>query len=153
MKTLTVCAIAAMLICAMGVSAMAYDTEFEDVHEFDRSLPWWKLGRGFSNVLAGPHELWTSMTNEAIKGARKGSYKGGLHGYMSGSLNGYIAGFFPGLYKGVRRMTTGVLEMATFWKPEYGPTIDPEYGTRLKSWGSQDYFEEPSYWYGGPQFH
>ena len=78
-------------------------------------------------MLSGPHELLTHMTNNSIKGAYKGAYDGGLHGYLAGATNGLIAGTFTGLIAGFRRMTTGVLEILTFWKPEYrsdhGPGI------------------------------
>jgi hypothetical protein len=47
-------------------------------------------------------------------------------------------------------MTTGAVEMLTFWKPEYGPTIDPTYGTRCKAWGEGDYFSPEPFWYTGP---
>ncbi len=33
------------------------------------------------------------------------------------------------------------MEILTFWKPEFGPTIEPLYGTRDKSFaGPQDFF-------------
>ncbi len=91
------------------------------------------------------------MTNNAIKGAYKGAYDGGFQGYVAGGTNGLIAGIVPGLVYGFRRMTTGALEILTFWKPEYGPTMDPEYGTRNLAFGNQDYFRSEPFWYDKPQ--
>lgn len=68
-------------------------------------------------------------------------------------MNGYIAGFSIGVVKGVKRMTTGAVEVLTFWKPEYGPTIDPTYGTRCKAFGDTDYFDPEPFWYRGPTDH
>ena len=81
------------------------------------------------------------MTNEALNGSYAGAYNEGMYGSVAGVLNGYIAGFSIGVVKGVKRMTTGAVEVLTFWKPEYGPTIDPTYGTRCKAFGDTDYFD------------
>jgi putative exosortase-associated protein (TIGR04073 family) len=142
--------ILAMLMCFGTNACIAFETDFDDLKRFDRSLPFWKLGRGVVNVLGGPQELLATMTNNAIKGSYYGSYDEGLYGSMAGSVNGYIGGFFPGLARAVKRMTTGALEIATFWKPEYGPTMDPTYGTRCMAFGERDYYDPSPYWNCGP---
>lgn len=143
--------LAIVLVLGIGCWAFAYETDFDDLTRFDKDLPWWKFGRGVVNILSFPHELLTNMTNNAIEGARTGAYYDGLYGYMAGSFNGFVAGIVPGMTSGVRRMTTGALEILTFWKPEYGPTIDPLYGTHNKSFGAGDYYNENNFWYYGPK--
>ncbi len=144
-------AVITLVLCLSLVGlAQAFETDFDDIERFDRSLPAWKFGRGIVNILSGPREFCTHMSNNAIKGAYVGAYDGSLQGYIAGATNGYIAGFFPGLYYGLRRMTVGALEVITFWKPEYGPTLDPHYGTRVDAMGYQDFFDPDPYWYNGP---
>jgi len=149
MKKLSTIAIV-FLVLATAASSFAYETDFDDLRRFDRNLPGWKFGRGVVNILSGPSELFASMTNNAIEGNYYGAYDEGIHGAAAGALNGAIAGIFPGVSNMVRRMTTGVLEVLTFWKPEYGPTIDPTWGTRCRAWGDQDYFDPNPFWYTGP---
>ena len=150
MKTFPATATALVLVIGICSWSFAYETDFDDLNRFERNLPAWKLGRGITNIASAPHEIIANMTNNAIKGAYKGAYDGGLFGYLAGSANGYIAGAVPGVISALRRMTTGALEILTFWKPEYGPTLDPEYGTRSLAWGEQDYFDPDPFWYNGP---
>ncbi|MFH0824161.1 MAG: hypothetical protein V2B18_15525 [Pseudomonadota bacterium] len=150
MKKIATLTLALTMAIGLAGWSAAQETDFDDLYAFDRSLPGWKFGRGVVNLLSGPYELLTNMTNEAIKGAYKGAYSEGLHGYVAGSTNGMIAGMGSGLYYGMKRMTTGALEILTFWKPEYGPTMDPEYGTRARAFGHQDYFDPDPFWYNGP---
>jgi len=146
------CILGATIILAfVHVSvALAYETDFDDLRKFDRSLPAWKFGRGVVNIMAGPYELLTTMTNAMINGQYNGSYDNGLWGSMAGSMNGFIAGTFTGSHRAVQRMTRGCLEILTFWKPEYGPTLDPEYGTRNRAFTDNDYFDPNPFWYYGP---
>lgn len=142
-----------IFIALVGASSWALagdETSFDDLQKFDRSLPAWKFGRGIVNILCGPHELFASMTNNAINGAYYGAYQGSFPGYVAGSINGFIGGAGPGLVKMVRRMSTGCLEVLTFWKCEYGPTLDPIYGTPSKVFGAEDFFDKEPFWYGGP---
>jgi putative exosortase-associated protein (TIGR04073 family) len=152
MRKLLIIHTAVLLALAMvSLSAAAtFETDFDDLHKFDRSLPAWKFGRGLTNFFTGPYEFLANTTNEAIAGSYEGAYDGGLQGSFAGGFNGFIAGAFSGTWKGLRRMTTGVMEMITFWKPEYGPTIEPEWGTRNRAFGSMDYFDPDPYWYWGP---
>jgi len=150
MKKLLIIKTALILALAMASFSAAFETDFDDLHKFDRSLPAWKFGRGVTNILTAPYEFWVNMSNEAIAGSYEGAYDGGLEGSLAGGLNGFIAGTFSGTWKGLRRMTTGALEMLTFWKPEYGPTVEPEWGTRNMAFGSMDYFQPDPYWYWGP---
>jgi hypothetical protein len=152
MKRVFILTIATALVTGMCCWALAYETDFDDIHQFDRSLPAWKLGRGVVNVLSGPHEFFTAMTNNGIKGAYEGAYQSGLHGSIAGATNGVIAGFGGGMVSAFKRVTVGFLEMITFWKPEYGPTEDPTWGTRNLAFGKNDYFdsEEEPFWYMGP---
>ena len=113
-------------------------------------MPFWKLGRGVVNLLSLPHELLTNMANESIKGGRQGAYEGAWPGYMAGSFNGALAGIAIGIKKGFQRMTRGGLEIITFWKPEYGPTLDPTWGTRSMQFGQQDFFDPEPFWDYGP---
>jgi hypothetical protein len=153
MKRLSTLILAGLLILSLGGATLAYETDFDDLHRFDRNLPTWKLGRGVTNMCSLPHEVFSNMANEAINGNMVGAYGEGMFGSFAGALNGYIAGFGIGMIKGVKRMTTGVVEVLTFWKPEYGPTIDPTYGTRCKAFGDQDYFDSAPFWYTGPEDH
>ncbi|MBI4966135.1 MAG: hypothetical protein HY913_22840 [Desulfomonile tiedjei] len=150
MKRIVTLAMALALTAAMGSWCLAYETDFDDLRRFDRNLPGWKLGRGIVNILGAPNELFSNITNGAIDGMYWGAYDEGFQGAVGGSLNGMIAGTFPGLSKMVRRMTTGALEVLTFWKPEYGPTVDPTYGTRCRAFPTSDYFDPDPYWYWGP---
>lgn len=150
MKKLLIISTALLLTLAMASVSAAFETDFDDLHKFDRSLPAWKFGRGVTNILTAPYELIANTTNEAIAGSYEGAYDGGLQGSLAGGFNGFIAGTFSGTWKGLRRLTTGALEMITFWKPEYGPTIEPEWGTRNAAFGSIDYFNADPYWYWGP---
>jgi hypothetical protein len=150
MRKLVTTAMAAVLVLGLSCWCFGYETDFDDLQAFDRNLPGWKFGRGVVNILSAPHEFFAHTTNNAIKGAYNGSYNDGLHGYLAGSLNGFIAGIGPGLYWGFRRITTGALEILTFWKPEYGPTIDPQYGTHNRAFGEQDYYNPNNFWYNGP---
>jgi hypothetical protein len=150
MKRFFITATAAILILGIGCWSFAYETDFDDLQRLDRNLPSWKFGRGIVNILSFPHELISNMTNGAIQGAYTGSYYDGLYGYVAGSLNGFIAGTGSGVYCGMRRVTTGMLEVLTFWKPEYGPTIDPLYGTHNQAFTSRDYYNPDNFWYNGP---
>jgi hypothetical protein len=141
---------AVILIMLTAHWAVAWETDFDDLRKFDRSLPMWKLGRGFTNLIGFPQELMANMVNSAIDGQYNGAYSEGFWGSMMGAVNGYIAGAARGTYLGLKRTTVGALEILTFWKPEYGPTMDPEYGTRNRAFGDQDYFDPNPYWYGGP---
>ncbi len=150
MKTLFKAALCLYMVACMAGWSVALETDFDDIRQFDRNLPMWKLGRGFSNFISGPHEFFAHITNESIKGGYAGAYEGGLQGYLAGSTNGAVAGTLPGIYHALKRMTTGLLEVLTFWKPEYGPTIDPHWGTRALCFGDQDYFDPDPFWYVGP---
>lgn len=150
MRKIVTMAMVAALTVGIGSWCLAYETDFDDLRRFDRNLPAWKFGRGVTNILSGPAELFSNVTNNAIEGMYWGAYDEGLQGAMAGSFNGMIAGSFSGVYKMVRRMTTGALEMITFWKPEYGPTIDPTYGTRCRAFPANDYFDPDPFWYYGP---
>ncbi len=146
LTTLTV-----LLTLTMLTWSWSYETDFDDLNRFDQSLPAWKFGRGVVNLLSLPHELFANMTNESIKGAYNGAYDGALPGYLAGSANGVIAGTGIGLYKGVKRMTVGAIEMLTFWKPEFGPTMEPTWGTRCQAFsGPDDYYSLDPWWYNGP---
>jgi hypothetical protein len=150
MKKLVTTAMAAVLVLGVACWCFGYETDFDDLRQFDRSLPCWKLGRGVVNILSAPRELYINMLDNAMKGADNGAYYGGLHGYVMGSLNGFIAGIGPGLACSMKRLTTGALEILTFWKPEYGPTIDPQYGTHNRSFGDRDYYNPNNFWYYDP---
>lgn len=150
MKKLLAMVTALVLIVGVGGSALAYESDFDDIHKTNRDLPFWKLGRGVVNLFGLPHELVTNMTNESIKGGRQGAYEGSWPGFMAGSLNGALAGMAIGIKKGLERMTRGGLEILTFWKPEYGPTIEPTWGTRSMQFGQQDFYESEPFWDTGP---
>jgi putative exosortase-associated protein (TIGR04073 family) len=150
MKKFVILATAAILVVSISCLSFAYETDFDDLHRFDRNLPAWKLGRGIVNVLGAPQELLACMTNNAIDGERWGAYDEGMFGSLAGALNGHLAGIFPGVTRMLKRAGTGLLEIATFWKPEYGPTMEPTYGTRCYAWGYQDYFSAHPFWYMGP---
>ncbi len=151
MKKMLIIHAAVLIALAMVSATWAFETDFDDLQKFDRSLPAWKFGRGITNIFTAPYELVVNPTNEAIQGGYHGAYDNGLQGWIAGSFNGFIAGTFSGALKAFRRMTTGALEMATFWKPEYGPTVEPEYGTRNLAFGSIDYFNPDPFWYWGPE--
>lgn len=152
MKKFFTTAMAAILVLGIGCWSFAYETDFDDLHQLDRNLPTWKFGRGIVNMLSFPHEVLANATNGAIQGAQTGSYYDGLYGYMAGSLNGFIAGTGAGVMKGLRRVTTGALEVLTFWKPEYGPTVDPLYGTHNQAFTYRDYYNPDNFWYNGPEY-
>ena len=40
-----------------GCWSLAYETDFDDVEPFDRSLPAWKLGHSLVNMISGPLEF------------------------------------------------------------------------------------------------
>ncbi len=84
MKKFFITATAAILILGIGCWSFAYETDFDDLQQFDRNLPSWKFGRGIVNILSFPHELIANMTNSAIQGAYTGSYYDGLYGYVRG---------------------------------------------------------------------
>lgn len=152
MKIVLTTTVALAMVMTLASLGPAYETDFDDLREFDRNLPGWKLGRGVVNIISGPHELITHVTNNAIKGAYHGAYDGGLQGYLAGSVNGMIAGTGKGMLYALRRMTTGALEILTFWKPEYSPTMEPLYGTRNLAFGYRDYRTPGTpFWYGGPE--
>lgn len=148
MKNLWALGLAVLLVVVTGGMALAYETDFDDLNRFDRSLPAWKLGRGVVNFFSGPYEFFTNIANSSIDGAYYGAYDGGLQGSLAGSANGAIAGSIAGTTLAAKRMTVGLLEILTFWKPEYGPTMDPEYGTRFR--GEPFFFQENPFWYAGP---
>ncbi len=151
MKRILTATIAVALMLVITCLSFAYETDFDDLKRFDRSLPAWKLGRGVVNIISAPYELWVNVTNSMIDGAYVGAYDGALQGYLAGTGNGFIAGATTGVYLGVRRLTVGAMEILTFWKPEFGPTIEPLYATRDKSFaGPQDYFSPEPWWFNGP---
>ncbi|MFH1114149.1 MAG: hypothetical protein V1792_09535 [Pseudomonadota bacterium] len=148
MKNLSITLLALILVLGTGCLSFAFETDFDDLRRFDRTLPAWKLGRGVVNVLSAPYEVIATMTNTSADGGAYGAYDGGLQGYLAGSTNGLIAGSIDGTYRAAKRLTTGLLEIVTFWKPEYGPTLDPVWGTRNRADGS--FFEAEPFWYVGP---
>lgn len=147
----TVCAVLCAMWAFCQVATAAFESDFDDLRQVDRNLRGWKLGRGFTNILLGPHEFVTHLSNNAIKGASVGAYQNGFTGYFAGSTTGFIAGIGPGIYYAAKRMSLGVLEVLTFWKPEYGPTMDPAFGTRSYKWGFRDYYDPEPFWYPGPE--
>jgi hypothetical protein len=151
MKKSCFATVVVILLVSMVSWAIAFETDFDDLRAYDRSLPGWKLGRGLGNIISGPQEIFANATNGAIEGQYAGAYSEGLNGAMFGAANGFVAGFGVGVCKALRRTTLGFLEVLTFWKPEYGPTMDPQYGTRCKAWGTQDYFDPDPFWYWGPE--
>jgi hypothetical protein len=150
MKRFLISAVAIVLVLGMGCWSFAYETDFDDLNAFDRSLPAWKLGRGIVNMISGPHEVAAHIANAAIDGGYNGAYESGWWGHIAGSVNGIIAGTITGVVAAAKRTTLGFVEVGTFWKPEYGSTIDPEYGTRCRAFGDQDYFDPNPFWYTGP---
>lgn len=142
--------LAVVLVMGMGGLSFAYETDFDDLQRFDRSLRWWKFGRGIVNIVTAPAEIFSNMNNYAINGAYYGAYDGSLQGYVAGATNGFIAGSLVGVKRSLQRATTGALEVLTFWKPEYGPTMEPLYGTRSRLWQEHDYFNPNPFWYIGP---
>jgi hypothetical protein len=148
MKNLSIALLATILMLGTVCLSFAYETDFDDLRHFDRTLPAWKFGRGVVNVLSAPYEIVATMTNASADGAYYGAYDGGFQGYLAGSTNGLIAGSIEGTQRFAKRLTTGFLEILTFWKPEYGPTLDPIWGTRNRADGS--FFESEPYWYIGP---
>jgi len=150
MKPFVTVAVALAFLVGMASLSFAFETDFQDLNSFDKRLPAWKFGRGITNILGAPNEFFTAIANNSIKGAYEGAYAEGLPGYLGGSLNGAIAGTIEGIGKTLKRMTTGALEVLTFWKPEFGPTMDPTYSTRALNWGAQDYFDPSPFWYNGP---
>ena len=150
MKRTLTATIAVTLMLVITCLSFAYETDFDDLKRFDRSLPGWKLGRGVVNIISAPYEIYANITDAMLEGAYVGAYDGALQGYLAGSGNGFIAGATTGLYLGVRRLTVGAMEILTFWKPEFGPTIEPLYGTRDKSFGGpQDFFDPDPWWFNG----
>jgi len=133
-----------------GSEVFCGEVEFDHLGRVEANLPSWKFSRGLNNVLGGPHELVTYMTNYATLGSYHGAFENGFYGYVSGAMTGYAAGFFPGLYHMVKRMSSGCLDMLTFWRPEYGPVHGPTYGLRGLASGSTDYFQKDPFWYFGP---
>ena len=150
MRKTSTMVLAVVLVMGVGSWSIAYETDFDDLQQFDRSLRWWKLGRGVVNILTAPAEVVTNMNNYAINGAYNGSYECGLQGYFAGATNGFIAGSVVGFGRSLKRATTGALEVLTFWKPEYGPTMEPIYGTRARAFTDNDYFNPSPFWYLGP---
>ena len=92
MKNLSIALLAAIFVLGTVCFSFAYETDFDDLRRFDRTLPAWKLGRGVVNVLSAPYEMIATMTNASVDGAYYGAYDGGLQGYLAGSTNGLIAG-------------------------------------------------------------
>ncbi len=151
MRKAMTASIAVVLVLLITCLSFAFETDFDDLKRFDRSLPSWKLGRGVVNVVSGPYELYANIVDSMINGSYVGAYDGALQGYLAGAGNGFIAGAVNGIYLGVRRTAVGAMEILTFWKPEFGPTIEPLYGTRDKSFaGPQDYFDPDPWWFNGP---
>lgn len=148
MKRFLLTVFVVILVMGMGCFAFAFETDFDDLKRYDRSLPAWKFGRGVVNFISAPVDIIATATNSAIDGAYYGAYDGALQGYIAGSTNGLIAGSITGTYKAAKRATTGLLEILTFWKPEYGPTVDPLYGTRNRADGH--FFDPLPFWYVGP---
>jgi len=141
----------ALLLLVNGAIAGDCETEFDQLIPTNRVLPSWKLGRAATDVLGGPHELFAYMTNYAALGSYNGAYHDGFYGSVSGAVAGYVAGFFPGLYHMVKRMSTGCLDMVTFWRPDVRPINRPTHALRGLGSETSDYFDKDPYWYIGPQ--
>ena len=92
MKRFLISAVAMVLVAGMGCWSFAYETDFDDLNAFDRSLPAWKLGRGLVNMVSGPHEIAAHVANATINGGYNGAYESGWWGHIAGSVNGMIAG-------------------------------------------------------------
>ena len=83
MKKFVLIATAAILMASLASLSFAYETDFDDLNRFDRTLPGWKLGRGIVNILGAPQELFANMTNNAINGSYSGTYDEGINGSIS----------------------------------------------------------------------
>ncbi|MGB9616040.1 MAG: hypothetical protein ACP5M0_12835 [Desulfomonilaceae bacterium] len=148
---ITVSLILFVLCFTHAVAAGVCETEFDQLMPADRPLPYGKLGRGATDVLGGPHELFAYMTNYAILGSYNGAYTDGFYGSVSGAVAGYVSGFFPGVYHMVKRMSAGCLDMLTFWRPDFRPVSKPTHALRGLGSGPSDYFDKEPYWYMGPE--
>lgn len=150
---ITVAALGATMILlslAHEAAAEICETDFDRLITTDKRVPAWKLGRAATDILCGPNELFAYMTDYAVLGSYSGAYSGGFYGSVSGALAGYVAGFFPGLYHMVKRMSTGCLDMVTFWRPDVRPIHRSTNVLRGLGSGPSDYFDKEPYWYFGP---
>ncbi|MGC8660387.1 MAG: hypothetical protein ACP5U1_15080, partial [Desulfomonilaceae bacterium] len=98
MKTSTVALLVAFFISALlgGVGfAKCSNCAQEPVSRITESA--WKMGRGITNIVFSPCQLFSVMTDLATKGAYEGSYGSGFRGYVSGAIQGYLAGSVVGL--------------------------------------------------------
>ncbi len=144
--------VAVLFLCSLANAAGAgnSETEFDQLIPGNIQLPSWKLGRAATDVLGGPNELFSYMTHYAILGSYKGAYHEGFYGSVSGALSGYVAGFFPGLYHMVKRMSSGCLDMLTFWRPDTRPVEISNHALKRLGSGPSDYFDKEPFWYMGP---
>lgn len=110
----------------------------------------WKLGRGITNIVSAPYELYACMTNSAIEGAYEGSYIGGFSGYMTGAMGGYLAGSVTGIVAMIRQMNQGLLQTATFWRPGTVLRRLPPTRTPDVDFGPDDYCDPDPFWFNGP---
>jgi hypothetical protein len=78
-----------------------------------------RLASGISNIMFAPCELYDRMISSATRGAYNGACSGGLTGYLSGAMSGYMGGSVTGLAAMIRKFGAGIVQAATFWKPEY----------------------------------
>ena len=51
-RTLTATTAVVILTLVITCLSFAYETDFDDLKRFDRSLPAWKLGRGVVNIIS-----------------------------------------------------------------------------------------------------
>ena len=110
----------------------------------------WKLGRGITNILFAPYQLYAGMTNSAVEAAYEGSFSGGLPGYISGATAGYVAGSIMGLTSMRRQINQGLIQIATF--SNLKPVCRRLPSARMPDtpFGPDGCFDPDPFWFNGP---
>lgn len=75
-----------------------------------------KMGRGITNIVTGPIELFKQPLVEADKADSVGEF-----------VTGFTYGIFAGVAWMFYRDLDGIYELTTFYLPSLGPVINPEY--------------------------
>ncbi|MDR3605591.1 MAG: hypothetical protein P4L38_13250 [Syntrophaceae bacterium] len=142
--------VVALIIAAYGVVDVSNGSECnqEPVSRLECSA--WKLGRGITNILFAPCELYAGMTNSAVEAAYEGSYSGGLPGYISGAVAGYVAGSIIGVRSMLRQINQGLIQTATFWNSESVCRRRPPPRMPDTPFGPDDCLDPDPFWFNGP---
>jgi putative exosortase-associated protein (TIGR04073 family) len=116
-----VCAALVMCVLLSGMTGQAEALQRKKVATRGTAMK--KLGRGVTNVVTGPGEIFRDIKFASAKGTKQGLYG------LTAVTEGIVMGTVTGTVKSVGRMASGIYDIATFpldLPSNYGSFYQPD---------------------------